>query len=183
MSRNPFYDALDWAVQGKRVRVHVDGLTYEGWCDIVNHNDMSVVLHSAYREDNSFRDGSVVLRQCDRIEVLAQNKDIEMRQISNLTPYIEHDDDFDTSEDMLRRCYRNRSTGSFPVVTQNDVILNGHKRLETAQSAGLTQHAVEVVNVTDEQARELFELAHEDYCLDNSEPVSFEGLTASYREH
>ena len=61
---------------------------------------------------------------------------------------------------MIRRCYRNNSAGGFPVVREDGTIINGHKRLRAAEVAGLDGHPVEVLNVTDEQAEELFRVAH-----------------------
>jgi ParB family chromosome partitioning protein len=45
-------------------------------------------------------------------------------------------------------------------VREDGTIINGHKRIKAARVAGLDHHPVEVIDVTDDQAAELFAVAH-----------------------
>lgn len=167
---NPFNRTLDWALQGKLVRVHNDLGVFRGWCERVHHNRGSLVLHDAKRADtledlkrskDSFeRVGSVFIRTVDVAMALKPKKKISYMDPSFLKPHPLHDMNFEPKDAIVRRCYRNGFAGSFPVVTQDNVIINGHKRVEAAKLAGLTYHPVEVVHVTDEQAEELYRIAH-----------------------
>lgn len=160
MSRNPFYQHLDWLVKGKYIRVRADKHTYCGWGAIANHNDGSIILHDAVNEDTNTEVGSVFLHSCESIEVIKPTKKIEMRRLKDLKPYPAHNTEFSSDDEVMRRSYRNKSTGSYPVIRENGTIINGHKRINSAIKAGLSHHPVEVINVSDDEAEELFKLAH-----------------------
>jgi len=159
MTSNPFNQTLDWAVRGKYARVRAEGTVYEGWIERIHHGRGSVVMHDVTTDDGETL-GHVFVRTPETVEVLKPHKRIEFRRLGELTPHPDHDGAFTPSDDIIRRCYRNRYAGSFPVVREGGEILNGHKRVEAARLAGLERHPVEVVTVTDEQARELFQVAH-----------------------
>ena len=160
MSNNPFNDTLDWALRGKYVRVHTETGTFEGWADRVHHNRGSVVLHDATNTTTEESLGSVFIRVCGVVEVLKPKKRIEFVPLKDLSPYPEYDIDFTPDDDVIRQCYRNQFPGSFPVVRENGTILNGHKRVAAAEIAGLERLPVEVIAVTDQQAADLFRIAH-----------------------
>lgn len=168
---NPFNDTLDWTLQGKLVRVHnADGEWYQGWCEKVHHQRGSVILHDCKRAESlkdlkgskgSFeRVGSVFIRTVDTATVIKPKKRIEYMDPSFCHPHPLHPMDFEVDDHILRRCYRNQFAGSYPVVNHDGTIINGHKRIEAAKMAGLTYHPVEKIHVTDEQAEELYRLAH-----------------------
>lgn len=104
--------------------------------------------------------GSVFVRLPGTIEVLKPRRRIEWRALDELTPHPDHDGAFTPADSIIRRCYRNQYAGSFPVIRETGTIINGHKRVAAARIAGLEHHPIEVINVTDEQARELFTIAH-----------------------
>ena len=170
MSHNPFNDRLDWALQGKYVRVASALGTFEGWVEMVHHSRGSVILHDCVDIDSGEEVGSVFVRTPDTVLTLYPQKRIEYREVEELQPYPDHDLEFTPTDSMMRRCYRNRSMGAFPVVREDGTILNGHKRIAACRRVGLDQHPVEVVDVTDEQAAELFELAHRQHDHDDEEP-------------
>lgn len=159
MTNNPFHDTLDWALQGKYARVFGDGRTYEGWIERVHHNRGSVVMHNVTVDDTEEL-GSVFIRTPDIVEVIKPKKRIEWREVNDLSPFPDHDLEFEPKDDIIRACYRNQYAKSFPVIRKDGTIINGHKRIKAARVAGLDRHPVEVIDVTDEQATELFAVAH-----------------------
>ena len=160
MGRNPFNNELEWAVLGKYLRVYDGERTYEGWGVRMHHDKYSILLHSATNTTTGEQLGTVFVRDCEAFEVLRQRKHVEWRELDDLQPYPGYDFPFTPTDNMIRRCYRNNSAGGFPVVREDGTIINGHKRLRAAEVAGLDGHPVEVLNVTDEQAEELFRVAH-----------------------
>ena len=159
MSNNPFHDTLDWALQGKYARVVAEGRTYEGWVERVHHSRGSVVMHNVTVDDTEEL-GSVFVRTPDIVEVIKPKKRIEWRSVDELRPFPDHDLDFEPKDDIIQACYRNQYAKSFPVVREDGTIINGHKRIKAARVAGLDHHPVEVIDVTNEQAAELFAVAH-----------------------
>jgi len=160
MSRNPFDDTLDTALRGKRCRVESDAGTFVGWVDRVHHNHGSVVLFDATDEDTGETLGAVYVRDPDVIVAITPSKRIEYRRVDELAAHPEYPGGIEPKDDVVRACRRAGYAGSFPVVRTDGTILNGHKRIRAAEVAGLDYHPVEVVDVTDEQARELFKIAH-----------------------
>lgn len=173
MTNNPFNRSLDWALQGKYVRVSDGGNTYEGWLERVHHDRGSVILHDATTDEGE-QFGSVFIRSPGRVSVLRPRKRIEYRRLDQLTPFSEHPRDFEPKDRVIRSCYRNQYAGSFPVIRESGEIINGHKRVEAAKIAGLEHHPVEVVNVTDEQARELYRVAHRGHEHEHTEDTDDE---------
>ena len=159
MTSNPFHDSMDRALQGKYARVVTEGRTYEGWVERVHHSRGSVVMHTVTVDDTEEL-GSVFIRTPDIVEVIKPQKRVEWRDVDELQPFPDHDLDFEPKDDIIRSCYRNQYAKSFPVVRQDGTIINGHKRIKAARVAGLDRHPVEVIDVTDEQAAELFAVAH-----------------------
>lgn len=159
MTSNPFNRSLDWALQGKYARVHDGGQTYEGWIERIHHGRGSVILHDVTTDEGEHL-ASVFVRSPGAITALEVGKQIEYRRVDDLQPFPEHPQAFDPADDVIRRCARNRYAGSFPVVRENGEILNGHKRVAAARRAGLESHPVEVLDVTDKQAHELYQIAH-----------------------
>lgn len=169
MADNPFHDTLDWALQGKYARVVERNRTYEGWIERVHHNRGSVVMHDVTVNDTETF-GSVFIRTPDIVEILKPKKRIEWRDLDELQAFPNHDLDFTPSDNIIRACYRNKYAKSFPVVRENGTIINGHKRIEAARVAGLERHPVEIIDVTDEQAEELFTVAHRSQINESKEP-------------
>jgi ParB family chromosome partitioning protein len=159
VTNNPFHDTLDWALQGKYARIVTEGRTYEGWIERVHHSQGSVVMHDATVNGEESL-GSVFIRTPDVVEVLKPKKQIEWRYVDELQPFPNHDLDFEPRDRIIRACYRNKYAKSFPVIREDGTIINGHKRIKAARVAGLERHPVEVLDVTDEQAAELFAVAH-----------------------
>jgi ParB family chromosome partitioning protein len=159
MTDNPFHDTLDWALQGKYARVDAEGRTYKGWIERVHHSRGSIVMHDVTIDETESR-GSVFIRTPDVVEVIKPQKRIEWRDVDDLQPFPDHNLDFEPKDDIIRSCYRNQYAKSFPVIREDGTIINGHKRIKAARVAGLDRHPVEVIDVTDEQAGELFAVAH-----------------------
>lgn len=160
MSTDRFGDALEGALRGKYARVHTDAGTFEGWVDRVRHDRGSVVLRDATNTTTDESLGSVFVRACDVVEVLKPTRRIEFVALEELSPYPEYDAGFAIDDDVVGQYYRNRFPEGFPVVRDNGTILDGHKRVAAAEAAGLDHLAVEVLSVTDQQAAELFRVAH-----------------------
>ncbi|MFC3956905.1 ParB/RepB/Spo0J family partition protein [Halovivax cerinus] len=179
---NPFNNTLDWSFRGKYVRVHGTNRVYEGWVDRIHHKRSSVVLHDAtdVTGEEARAIGSVYIRVVETIEVLSPSKVIELVPVEEIEASPDHDFDFEASDRDMRAAYRDRFTGGYPVVRPIDdpdrasyELLNGHKRIEACRRVGLDSHPVEIVEVTDEEARELFELAHREQtaCEDTESSV------------
>lgn len=129
---------------------------------------------SVYDEEAWQSVGSVFIRTAQSITSLDQTdtKEITVLDPAVTTPHPLYPDEIEVVEDHLWRAFRDGFTGGYPVVRSlsdshaeydmNDrfQILNGHKRIEAAKRAGVTRHPVEVLRCTDEQADELFMLAH-----------------------
>jgi ParB family chromosome partitioning protein len=169
---NPFNQSLDWALQGKYARVDSGSKEYEGWIEIVHHNRGSVIIHDAVNTTTGESLGSVYVRVIETAEVVKPKKHVEHRRLDTLRPNPEHDGEFTPDPNIIRRCYRNQYAGSFPVVRDDGTIINGHKRIAAARAAGMEAHPVEVVDVDDDVARELFQLAHAE---DEGEEAEAEG--------
>lgn len=167
---NPFNNTLDWSFRGKYVRVYGTNRVYEGWVDRIHHKRSSLVIHDATdvtgEEERDL--GSVYIRVVEAVEVLSPSKSIELVPVSEIEPSPHHDQEFDVSDDDMRYAYRDQFTGGYPVVrpirSDGDdpryELINGHKRIEACRRVGLEAHPVEIVEATDAEARELFELAH-----------------------
>lgn len=178
MTDSSFNDTLDRALRGKYVRVHTETGVFEGWVDRVHGNRGSVVLHDATNTTTDESLGSVFIRVCEAVEVLKPRKRIEFVPLEELSPYPEYDIDFTPEDGIIRRCYRNQFPGSFPVVRENGTILDGHKRVAAAEIAGLERLPVEVIAVTDQQAADLFRVAHRDDAETADAPAESDEATA-----
>jgi ParB family chromosome partitioning protein len=140
-------------------RVRDGGQTYEGGIERIHHGRGSVILHDVTTDEGEHLAG-VFVRSPGTIAALEAGKQVESPRVDDLQPFPEHPQAFDPDDDIIRRCARNKYAGSFPVVRETGEILNGHKRVAAARRAGLESHPVEVLDVTDEQARELYQIAH-----------------------
>jgi NAD-dependent DNA ligase (contains BRCT domain type II) len=179
MSRNPFNKTLDTSLRGKRARVETDTGTFVGWVERVHHSRGSVVLFDATDQDTGDDLGAVYVRTPDVVVALTPSKRIDYRRVDNLTPHPEYPGGVDPKDKVVRACRRDGYAGSFPVVRTDGTILNGHKRVLAASVAGLDHHPVEVVDVTDDQARELFKIAHRELVVD-SDPDALAELTFTF---
>jgi ParB family chromosome partitioning protein len=164
---NPFYLSLDAGLRGKRCRVETDDHTYVGWVERVHHGKGSVVLFDAVDEETGDQLGAVFVRNPGVVVALTPSKNIEYRRVVDLEPHHEYPGGVTPKDDVVRACRRQGYAGSLPVVRTDGTILNGHKRVRAAEVAGLNRHPVEVVDVTDEQARELFAIAHRELAIDS----------------
>ena len=97
--------------------------------------------------------GKSLVRNPSVVEGVKPGKRIEHRELDELQPHPAYTGGVTPKDGVLRDCYRTRSAGSYPVVREDGTILNGHKRIAAAEAAGLEHHPVEVVEVTEEQAR------------------------------
>lgn len=164
MSGNPFNDSMDWALRGKYARVHEDETTYEGWIERVHHSRGSVIMHDV-TVDGDKEIASVFVRTPEVVEVIKPQRTVEWRPVDELQPHPNHDVDFEPRDATIRSCYRNQFAEGYPVVRTDGTIINGHKRVEAARIAGLDRHPVEVIDVTEEQADELFAVAHRSHMV------------------
>lgn len=169
MAGNPFNDTLDAGLRGKRCRVESDAGTFVGWVERVHHGRGSVVLFDAVDQDTGDELGAVFVRTPDVVVALTPSKRIENRRLAELDPHPEYQGEVVPKDDVVRACRRAGYAGSFPVVRTDGTILNGHKRVRAAEVAGLDRHPVEVVDVTDDQAAELFAIAHREQAVDNDD--------------
>lgn len=160
MEDSPFEDALEGALCGKYVRVHSDTGVFEGWVEDVHHDRGSVVLRDATNVKREESVGSAFVRVCNAIEVLKPKQRIEFRRIEELRPHPEYDIDVTPAESIVQHCYRTGFPGVFPVVRNNGTIIDGHEAVAAAELAALEGIPVEVVDVTDQQAANLFRLAN-----------------------
>jgi len=165
MSGNPFNNTLDTGLRGKRCRVETDAGTFVGWVERVHHGRGSVVLFDATDQDTGDDLGAVYVRTPDVVVALTPSKRIEYRRLADLDPHPDYQGGVVPKDDVVRACRRAGYAGSFPVVRADGTILNGHKRVRAAEVAGLDRHPVEVVDVTDEQAGELFAIAHREQAV------------------
>lgn len=170
---NPFHYVMDAAFRGARVRVYSGERTYEGLLDRALHGQGSVLLHDAVLLDDDGEEvevgsgpGSVFVRVVDAIVALDSHKDVRVVDVGAIEPSPHLEWEFEIVDDHMRSAYRDGFTGSFPVVRplggdgDRWELINGHKRVAAAQAVGLETHPVEVIDVDDDLARELFELAH-----------------------
>jgi NAD-dependent DNA ligase len=133
------------------------------------------VLFDAENEDTGEELGAVYVRNPNVVVALTPSKWIEYRRLDELEPHHEYPGGVTPDDAVVRACRRAGYAGSFPVVRTDGTILNGHKRVRAAEAAGLEHHPVEVIDVTDEQARELFAIAHRELAVD-AEPDALDHL-------
>jgi hypothetical protein len=157
-----FIHAVDGTLRGKYVRVHSEVGIFEGWADRTDPDRGSIVLHDATNTTTEESIGSVFLRTCTAVEVLRPAKRIEFCAVGDLDPHPDYELTEPPAREIIRRAYRNRFPGEFPVVRENGTILTGHEQVAAAEVAGLSHIPVEMIAVDDEQAAELFRLAHGD---------------------
>lgn len=157
-----FIHAVDGTLRGKYVRVHSEVGVFEGWADRTDPDRGSIVLHDATNTTTEESIGSVFLRTCTAVEVLRPAKRIEFCAVGDLDPHPDYELTEPPAREIIRRAYRNRFPGEFPVVRENGTILTGHEQVAAAEVAGLSHISVEMIAVDDEQAAELFRLAHGD---------------------
>jgi len=161
MTSNPFNRSLDNALKGTLARVADGNRTYTGWIERVHHGRGSVLLHDVETTDGEELD-CVFVRSPGTIAVLSRGKTIADWPLAELHSFALHDSDFTLTDDFITECARRKFAGSFPLVRDDGTIIDGHKRVAAARRAGLASHPVEVMTLTDEQAEELYRLAHPD---------------------
>lgn len=160
MSTGQFTETLEQALYGKYVRVQAESGTFEGWAADVQHDDGSIVLYDATKTTTEESLGSVYIRTCDVVEVIKPQKQIEFVVLEDLAPYPEYDMDFTPNSALIQHCYRHQSPSEFPVIRENGTIITGHEQVVAAEIAGLQRVPAEIIAVTDQQAAELFRIAH-----------------------
>lgn len=170
---NPFFDNLDNTLRGKLVEVRAsNGDQYTGTLSRIDHKRGSVLLYDADRHTDGGADeadiASTFIRNVESIaalERLGVTKQIDFPRVESIddSPYLPDTHNNTPPDTHLRGAYRDGFTGSFPVcreIEQTYELINGHKRIEACRRVGLERHPVEVISCTDEQAKELVELAH-----------------------
>jgi ParB family chromosome partitioning protein len=172
---NPFYTDLDRSFRGKVVRAENGRSTYRGVVSRINHNDSSVVLYDCETRDPDgewTHIGAAYLRTVDAMHVVhsaaKHRRRIHYPNIDEVSKSPFYPGEIGTPpDDHIRGAYRNGFTGSFPVCRMVDdeygryyELINGHKRLKACEIAGLEHHPVEVIECTDEEAKELVRIAH-----------------------
>lgn len=183
---NPFNDSLDWSLRGQYVRVFTnDHRVYEGWLDRIHHQRGSVVLQDARDLTDEVDVGAVFCRTVHTIVQCERHKEIRDVDVDFVMPSPFQTEEVTPKDYHMRLAYRNGFTGSFPVARklptdhprreQNSrfELINGHKRLAAMQRVGLLSHPFEVIRCTDEQSKELYELAHDDDSEEQRENSSF----------
>lgn len=157
-----FTDTVDETLRGKYVRVHSDVGVHEGWADRIAPDRGSIVLRDAANITAEESVGSVFLRSSEAVEVLRPAKRIQFSGLADLDPYPHYESADSPNSEIVHQTRENQFPGEFPVVRENGTILNGHEYVAAAERAGLDRIPVEVIAVTDKQAAELFQLAHDD---------------------
>lgn len=157
-----FINVVGETLRGKYVRVHSEVGVFEGWADRTDPDRGSIVLHDATNTTTEESIGSVFLPTCAAVEVLRPAKRIEFCAVGDLKPHPEYELVEPPAPETIRQAYRNQFPGEFPIVRENGTIITGHEQVAAAEVAGLSRIAVEMIAVDDEQAAELFRLAHND---------------------
>jgi hypothetical protein len=158
MREASFADTAEQALRGKHVRVHSDVGIFEGWVDRIAPDRGSIILYDATNTTTEESIGSIFLRTCEAVEVLRPAKRIEFCATTDLTPYPEYDTGERPAAELVRRACRNQSPGEFPLVRESGTVLNGYEYVAAADVAGLEHIPVEMIDVSDTQAAELFRL-------------------------
>lgn len=161
MDEDSFSDTVDTTLRGKYVRVHSDVAAFEGWVNRIAPDRGSIVLYDATNTTTEESIGSVFLRTCEAVEILRPTKRIKFCALTDLNPYPHYQRPDPPSPERIQLAHRNNFAGGFPVVRENGTILAGHKYVAAADAAGLEHIPAEIVAVSDEQAAELFRLAHD----------------------
>jgi ParB family chromosome partitioning protein len=164
-----FSNAVDETLRGNYVRVHSEVGVFEGWAGRTDPDRGSVVLHDAANTTTEESIGSVFLPTCTAVEVLRPTKRIEFCAVDDLNPHPEYELTEPPTAETIRQAYRNQFPGAFPVVRENGTMITGHKQVAAAEVAGLSRIPVEMIAVDDEQAAELFRIAHGDDTREASE--------------
>ncbi|WP_175507139.1 ParB N-terminal domain-containing protein [Halostagnicola kamekurae] len=169
---------------------------YEGYVEMVHHNRGSVIMHNCRELTEGQKVGSVFVRIVDEIIQLESHKEIQELNPERVANSPHYEAKIIPRDYHMRLAYRNGYTGSFPVArklekdhprfdpSQQYELVNGHKRVAAMKRVGLQKHPFEVIQCTDEEAKELYELAHRDQDSEDSEDDSTdemleEGLSSS----
>lgn len=163
MAGNPFHTELEEQFRSRRVRVTKGEHTYKGWLRVWHYNHPAVVLADAVR-DGTDDVAEVMITDPDTVERVEPATTIESVDPRDLSPSPYTQRTFDT-QDFLEFSRTLRQRGyikQFPIVRPTDdtsssfEIVSGHKRVEAATEAGLETIAVEVRDLSDWEALEIF---------------------------
>ena len=165
---NPFYDDVDDAFRGVRVRVHTSEHTYEGWCGRWHYNEHGVVVYDAERDDGEHV-GAVTVSNPETVERLPPTDPIEEVRVTDIapSPYTYRSMDDAAHQKFIKETRERGHLLTYPTVRRvgdNEQrahdrayeVVAGHRRFATAQKAGLETIAVRVADLDAWEAVERF---------------------------
>jgi hypothetical protein len=165
---NPFYDDVDDAFRGVRVRVHTSAHTYEGWCGRWHYNEHGVIVYDAERDDGE-EVGAVTVSNPETVERLPPTDPIEEVRVADIapSPYTYRSMDDAAHQKFIKETRERGHLLTYPTVRRvaedeqrgHDrayEVVAGHRRFETARKAGLETIAARVADLDAWEAVERF---------------------------
>lgn len=148
------YTYEGWVQQrfnGSRVRVTTESHVYEGWARTWNHDQPSLMLYDAERDDGE-RFNVVVVNRFTSVEQLGAVEPIEVVSVDDIepSPYSARTHDEVTSH--VREARFRGHMLTYPTVhrrSEKYEVLGGHRRVNTAKRAGLDSLPVRVLDLTE----------------------------------
>jgi len=174
---NPFYDAMDDSLRGRRVEViTAQDRVYSGWVDRIHHSQRTVLLHDAslISDDGDVADfGTTMVHNAVEVAAVDPQSRIERLSLRAIQPSPYHQREFEESENRgyVADVRDTGYVGSYPVVRPIDgdldhpgaegfEVVEGHKRVWACRQAGVTTHPFRVVDVDDWAAARRFVADH-----------------------
>jgi hypothetical protein len=167
MAGNPFHAELEQQFRSRHVRVQKGDHTYEGWLRMWHYNQPALILADAIR-DGDDELAEVMIAKPDAVERVTPETTIERVDPADLSPspYTQRSFDNHDFREFTRTLRERDHVKQFPLVrpvgnaagpdSGEYEIVSGHKRARAATEAGLKTIAVEVSDLSDWTALEIF---------------------------
>lgn len=169
MAKDPFYYALDEEFRGTRVRVHTSEFAYEGWARMWHYDQHAILLHDVTRDDGE-QFGAVTIDEPETVERLKSTGTIQSVTVEAIhpSPYSVRDHDDPDHRQFVRQTRERGHLLTFPTVRPlaakkvehedgNEYeTVGGHRRVEAARRANLTELPVRVADLDDWGATKRF---------------------------
>ena len=156
---NPFYDDVDDAFRGVRVRVHTSEHSYEGWCGRWHYNEHGVIVYDAERDDGE-EVGAVTVSNPETVERFPPTDPIEEIRIADIapSPYTYRSMDDAAHQKFIKETRERGHLLTYPTVrrvgedeqrghAREYEVVAGHRRFATARTAGLDTIAVRIADL------------------------------------
>ncbi len=163
MTGNPFHSELEAQFRSREVVVTDGPDTYTGRVQMWNYNELAVLLTDATKNGEE-PVGEVLVTDPGTVERVEQEMTTKAVNPTDCRPLKYNQRVYDTADfrEFVRTLRERQRLSNFPVVrpvneeAESYEIVSGHKRAEAAKQAGLEEIVVEVEDLTEWDAVEIF---------------------------